>query len=439
MGAFLGMRGTGSWATDQRPKSYRESILFLFPNGTAPLTAIMSKLKSESVDDPEYNWWTKGLATQRAAITGIYTAATMLLGDAQGDVATSVAGDMKWIKMTAADARFFRIGHQVLLRDASDFTVDLNAKVIAVSINGASSFIQVKLLEADDNSSYSHNISDCDTVLIIGNINAEGAVMPTGLTSDPTKVYNYTQIFRSPVSITRTARKTRLRTGDAYKEMKREALENHSIEMEKAFLFGVRSENTGDNGYPERTTDGIITMIRRDAAANVDDYTLNETYAGKEWTEAGGGETWLNNFLEVLFRYGKGEKLALCGSGALLGINNLAQSGSHMTLASTDKTYGINVNRWLTPFGVVNLLTHPLFSIETTLRNSMLIIEPQNLIYKYIDDTDFYAEGDAKKAGPGVNASRKDATDEEWLTEAGLEMHHPSTAGFLNGVGQDHA
>jgi hypothetical protein len=54
MGAFLGMRGTGSWATDQRPKSYRELILMLYPNGTAPLTAIMSKLKSEVVTDPEF-------------------------------------------------------------------------------------------------------------------------------------------------------------------------------------------------------------------------------------------------------------------------------------------------------------------------------------------------------------------------------------------------
>lgn len=69
----------------------------------------------------------------------------------------------------------------------------------------------------------------------------------------------------------------------------------------------------------------------------------------------------------------------------------------------------------------------------------MLILEPQNLIYKYIDDTDFYGEGEAKKSGPGVNASRKDATDEEWLTEASLELHHPTTMGFLNGVGLDSA
>jgi len=31
--AFLGMRGNGDWATDQRPKSWREGILFLNGRG----------------------------------------------------------------------------------------------------------------------------------------------------------------------------------------------------------------------------------------------------------------------------------------------------------------------------------------------------------------------------------------------------------------------
>ena len=53
--AFLGMRGSGDWATDQRPKNWREGILHLYPNGMAPLTAILSKMKEQSVDDPESN------------------------------------------------------------------------------------------------------------------------------------------------------------------------------------------------------------------------------------------------------------------------------------------------------------------------------------------------------------------------------------------------
>jgi len=50
---FLGMRGTGDWVDGQRPKNWREQILYLYPNGMAPLTAILSMLNSEKTDDPQ--------------------------------------------------------------------------------------------------------------------------------------------------------------------------------------------------------------------------------------------------------------------------------------------------------------------------------------------------------------------------------------------------
>ena len=184
--------------------------------------------------------------------------------------------------MSASDIIHFRVGHTVVMRDASDFTVDVVGKVTARTSNGSSSSIGVKLLEADDNSSYSHDLSDCDKVMVIGNVNAEGAAMPSALAYDPDKLYNYTQIFRTPLSITRTARKTKLRTGDQYKEAKREALELHGIEMEKAFLFGIPYEGTGDNGKPERTTEGLITCLRTNNSGNVADFQLDATYHGKK-------------------------------------------------------------------------------------------------------------------------------------------------------------
>lgn len=430
--SFLGMRGSGDWATDQRPKNWREGILYLYPNGQAPLTAIMSKLKSERVDDPEYNWWTKTLPSQRATVTGIYTDAVLATAYTSG----GVAGDIVYFKMAAADVAHFRVGHQVLMRDASDLTVDVVGKVTARAANGASSYVAVKLLEADDNSA-SHDLSDCDTMIIIGNVNAEGAAMPGAVAYDPTKIANYTQIWRTSLSITRTARRTKLRTGDSYKEAKREALELHSLEMEKSMIFGVPTEGTGDNGKPERTTGGILYYLRTYASTNVVDFYSDSTYSGKAWLDDGGGETWLTNFLELLFRYGRQEKLALCGSGALLGINRLAQASTHMNITPTTKAYGINVNQWITPFGTIYLKTHPLFSMEATLRNSILLIEPEELSYRFIDDTNFYGEGDTKTTSQGNNSNRIDGTNEEFLTEAGLEIHHPSVFGFMNGVGLD--
>lgn len=427
MAGFLGLRGTGDWATDQRPKNWREMILFLYPNGDAPLTALMSKLASEGVNDPEFNWWTKSLASQGGAITNIYTDVTLSSAYTSG----GSAGDVVYVNVAEAVADEFRAGHQVLLRDSSHYDVDVNAKVTAVVKNGASSYIACKLLEADDNGA-STDLSDADRILIVGNVNPEGGAMPSAISYDPTKWYNYTQIWRTPLEITRTARKTKLRTGDAYQELKREALELHSIEIEKSLIWGIRTENTGANGKPERTTMGLIPAIRAGAPANVNDYTLNTTYSGDTWLTS--GEVWLDTMLEQIFRYGRTEKLALCGSGAILGINRLIKNGGNFDFTPKTTSYGIRVMEWVTPFGTINMMRHPLFSYEETNRNSMVILEPQNLKWRFIDDTKFYKAGE-KTVDSGQE--RIDGTKEEYLTEAGLEYHHPTAFGYLNGVGED--
>lgn len=418
MSVNLGMRGNGDWATDQRPKNWRETILYLYPNGTAPLTAMMSMLGSERVDDPEYNWWTKTLPTQGGAVTNVYLDAAMTTPYVSG----GVAGANLFVKCAAATAEQIRAGHQVLLRDASDLDVDVNAKVSAVIINGASSQLSVKLLEADDNSS-NGDLSDCDTIMVIGNINAEGAVMPSVLAYDPVKWYNYTQIFRTPMSMTRTAMKTRLRTGDQKKEAKREALELHSIEMEKAFLYGVMSEGTGENGKPERTTQGLIAATK--AGGITTNYVTEGDYAGDAWLAS--GEAWLDSKLEEIFRYGDQEKMAFVGSGTLLAINNLAKQSGQLNMQMGETKYGIKVMSWITPFGTIHMKTHPLFSYEASSRNAMLVFEPRQLKYRFIDDTQFIDQS---------GTTTKDGKEEEFLTEAGLEYHHPIGWGWLTGFGQ---
>lgn len=427
---FMGMRGTGDWQTDERPKNWRETILYLYPNGNAPLTAILSKMGSEKTDDPEFNWWTKMFTSQSCAATGIYTDAALDTAYVTG----GKAGDIIYVKAAEADLTEFRAGHQVLLRDSDDLTVDVVGKVTEVTYAGASSYLTVKLLEADDNSA-SHDISDVNRVMIVGNINAEGADMPSAIAYDPVKWYNYTQIFRTPLSITRTARKTRLRTEDAYQRMKREALEIHSVEMEKAFLFGIATENVGSNGKPERTTMGLINAIKGGGigsggpAGMVADFKTDNS--GSTWLA--NGEDWLDTKLEELFRYGDNEKLGLCGNGVILGINRLVKQGGDFTFTPTTTSYGIKINKWETAFGTLNLLSHPLFNLEPSMRNTMIALEPRNLKYRFIDDTKFYDDKDNKNTGH----NHRDGTDEEYLTEAGLEYHHPISWAYMKGIGQN--
>ncbi len=425
---FLGMRGTGDWVDDQRPLNWRQNILYLYPNGMAPLTAILSMMGQKKVDDPQFHWWTETIGSVGGVINGIFTLSDLSVPYAAG----AVAGTVLYFTTTVALGNRVRIGHQMLLRDASDYDVDVTGKVIGVDI-AATTIFSVQLLEADTVTTLGNNLSNCDNFLITGNINPEGGEMPDAIAMDPVKHLNYTQIFRTPLSITRTARLTRLRTGDDYQKAKREALEMHSIEMELAYWWGIPTENIGANGKPERTTQGVINFIRTDAPANVDDYRLNATYSGLTWAQ--GGETWFKFYLEQIFRFGAAEKLAFVGSGALLGIDALAMAGGQINLTPGQKTYGMQIREWITPFGSLMMKTHPLFSFDATTRNMMVIIEPKELEYKFITDTTFYGESFAKQHPEGYGHGRIDGTEEEYLTECGLEFGFPTKCAVLNGFG----
>lgn len=430
---FQGMRGAGDFLANEEVENWRQGVLRLFPNGMTPLTAITALMGSEATTNVIYHWNTKTLPTQRAAITGVYTNNT--LGTAYSGTGGGVIGTVLHLKVaTEVEAKRFRTGHQVLIRLSTDHTIDVTAEVKGIVLNGASSYITVSLLEADDNGTVtaSQNISDCDTLLIIGNVNADGGTRPTSISYLPTAYQGQCQIFRTALDLTRRAMKTTLRTGDAYQEAKLDALQDHTLEMEKAWLFSQEYTGVGDNGKPVTTTRGIIPFLKLYAPDNVVDYTQDTDYSGKTWLQ--GGEQWMDEMIQLLFKDGNVEgRLVFCGDGALAGINRLVKATGGMTLTPKMTSWGIGVTEWYTVFGTINLKTHPLFSFEETNRYSMLSIVPQNIKYRYIDDTEFYEDNQYKKGG----GDGKDAISEEWLTDAGLEFHWPTMCGYFNGVGQD--
>lgn len=432
---FLGMRGSGDWSSDERPQNWRQKVLQLFPTGSTPLTAIMSKLKSEKTDDPQVNWFEKELASQRGAVTDIFIDdLTTSYVYASHQATNGIAGGIVYVQVAEATANHFRAQHQVTLRDASRSDVDVTGFVKSVHKAGANSKLVVELAEADDNSadSTNFNLSTVDVVLISGNGHPEGSTLPDPVAYDPSPLYNLSQIFITPLSITRTARKTRLRTGDAYQEAKIEALQYHSVEMERAFLFSERRSTTGENKMPLRFMRGIEKWIKSDSDSVNSDYTLESDYNGKTWIQK--GEEWLDDKIKDIFKWNDNQVLmGLCGNGFLHGVNKLAKAAGQINLQPMSTAYGLQAKEWVTPFGTIALMTHPLFNLEATDNNKCIIGDPRRLIYRFIDDTMFLKDPGERVAG----YTKRDASDEAYLTEATLELHHPKSWGLLNGGGQD--
>jgi len=429
--AIQGLRGSVSFAADgtlaRRPENWRETILALYPNGQAPLTALLALMKSQSTDDPIFHWFEKELPDQKATVTGVYTDAL-----SSALTATSlVQGTDLWLKMSAAHVANFKLGHIVTVVATGTGYQDIAKQRFQLlitatpTVNGANSFVTGKMISATFTCLAAAVYTTC---VVSGSAHPEGDTSGTSIAYDPTEYSNYTQIFRDSLEATRTAKKTRLRTGDAVAQAKKEALELHSIGMERGFFFnGPKYVTTGANSQPLRVTGGVRGYI----STNKWDYR-GQTGLGTTFCDTAANalltKTWLDAKLEQIFRFGSQEKLAFCGSGALLGIQAMIQLLPSTTYSLTAQTmsYGFKVLELVSPFGTLLLKTHPLFTLDAQFRNDIVILDTEYLIYRYVDDTKYL---------PNRQANDLDGEKSEYLTECGLEVHFEKAHGIIQGFG----
>lgn len=393
--AIAGLRHTNNFVEDERPKNWRAGILMSMPNGEAPLTGLTAAMKNESTDDPEYYWWEKNMQNRRLQLSAAIT-----------DSATSIAVTEAAQSVKAGD--ILRSEHTgeimyVTADPANDTTI-----VVSRSYAGPVNATAIP--------------SNADTnpmLVVIGSAYEENSDAPTAVMFDPVKKRNYTQIFRNTLNHSRTARKTRLRTGDQVKEAKRETLEIHSVDMERAWWFGEPSEKVR-NGNPIRTTGGILSYIPAAHQRNV-----NTEYPDGITLEA------FDEYLDEMFRYGSNEKMGWLGNRALTTLNQMVRNNSDYSIAFGEKEYGINVARFVCPYGTLVVKTHPLFNQMRGVDNApgfesnMVVMDMGDIVYRYIDDTQYEQE----LQGNGVDGKKSG-----YLTEAGLELHHGRHHYWLKGL-----
>ena len=425
-----GLFGTQDWQADQDPEHWDTVIAMYGPKGTAPLQAIFAAMGSASIASKDINWFERITATMRGAITGIYTTPTLAVAYTSG----GVSGTQLHVKMSADDAAQIRAGQLLLLRDASISINDHVVLVTAITKDGANSFATTTLLETDNNgSTESVDISDADVFMIIGNANAEGGSTPANLSRIPTKFENQTEIFWEPLRLTNTALVTDLRTDPGtLAEKQAETFERYMIQKEWANIFGVQSTTYDADGEEIRTMDGILTAIRANTS-NLFDYRRDTDYSGDSWKQS--GYDFLQANLEVLGRRGTNRKVAFCGGISLLGMTQLAETYGDIQLNPRSTEFGLDVVTWITPGFTIDLVRHPLFVQEATLRHAMLVLEPQYLKRKVLRPTKYLVDPNRDRGGEGAI----DGIVEGWREECTLKYENIDSMGFFSGVGNANA
>lgn len=401
--AVAGLRGTGDWGTDERPKNFREMILWRDPNGQAPLTALMSKMRTESTNDPQFYWWEEELNPVRIQVNGAITTSTYTTITVDGgDGEDLVPGDLLMIEATPTDG--------------TAYTFEI------LRVDSVTSATQIVVSRGAAGTTASTTITDDAYLLRIGSAFEEGGTSPDSSTRNPTKYTNYTEIFKTTYEITNTAKVTRTRTGDPIKNDKKRKMFDHSVGLEHACLFGVPYEDTttASNGKPLRYTGGLFYFLNQAVAAGdthcirvhttstsvTEDDFLDDTYKLFDYNAEGAGN----------------ERIVLAGNIWLNRLNKFIKNSSSARLNydGVVDVFGMKLTRITIPQGTWYVRSHPLMNTNSLFSKGAFFINPAGIRWRPMSgrDTGFK---------DNIQANDADSTKGQWLTEGGCEYHHLKT------------
>lgn len=355
-------------------------IGLLKPDDAALLSFLkLAKNKSQAASNPKFEWMEDGLAPRWDAVNNA-------AGVASG--VTTVTVDNGTYFSANDIVKVPRTGEVLLVTAIA--TNDLTV-VRGYGVTAAAALV------------------DNDPLVIVGNVNEEFAGIRTMKTTGLTPMYNYTQIWRTPFGVSRTAQKTKLYGPSelSYQQMKKGI--EHKKDMERSLIFGERKEDVSGS-HPKRATGGALSFL-----------TANNYDAGGLLTQS----EFDNNISEVIFKYGSKEKI-LYASARLLSVINGWALGKLM-IDQEAKKFGLSVFKYVTPFGTYNII-NGMHTLEGAVYGGYgIILDPENIKYRPL-------EGSDTTLRTNIQNNDADGRIDEYLTEGGLEVRNKETHAVLTGV-----
>lgn len=410
MSGVAGLRGTGDWGTDERPKSFREKILFLDPTGDAPIFGLSGKAGKYTVDDPEYNWWCETHNHVRLQVNGALVAGdTTITVDSSDPTASSMDG-------AYGTATHLKEGDLLMVEPAALSSFDPEVVRVAQVLSDTQ-FVVAR----GANGTTPGSIGNDAYLTLIGSSYAEGTSAPDAVSRNPIKFNNYCQIFKDTYEITQTADNTTARTGSAWSNDKKRKMFDHSRAIEMSLLFNVRAyETTGANGKPLRYTKGIQGFV---PATNK-----------QAWTSAVTTAMFIDAMEPIYSFSGNGvggdTRIGFTGNEGLIEMGKIIKGDSDVTIELGEKIrlWGIDFRELIMPWGRLLLRGHPLLSRHSVFKSSMFIIDFSALKYAPMKGRDTKTKDDVQAKDEDVRRGFVQ-TEAGWFVDAG-----GLTCGVFHGI-----
>ncbi len=377
MSGIAGLRGTGDWGTDERPKDFRESILFYNPNGTAPIFALTGKAGKKTVTDPQFFWWNEPNTLWRADINGALGTSDTVITIDPTDPSTTTPQNV-W-----QTATHLKPGDLLYVEPSADTAVFAGEILQVQAVLSDTQFTALR----GAGGTTAASIADESVLTLIGSAFAEGAGAPPAVSRNPLKYTNYTQIFKDTYELTGTVTETFARTGDAWSNDKKRKMFDHARAIELAFLWGQKSETTGSNGKPLRTMGGLRSFI---PSSNTTVFSTATT---------------VNSFLDALtplFDFdteGGDTRIGFMGNKALTELNKIlfATTNVRVNWDKEIKLFGMDFKEMILPRGRILFRSHPLMSRHTGfLASAMFVLDFASVKYVCLKGRDTRVKDDVQ-------------------------------------------
>jgi hypothetical protein len=411
MSAINGLRGTGDWGVDERPKDFRNTILWMNPNGSAPIFAMTGRASEKTVSDPEYSWW-----AETNTIVRLQTSGALIAGDTTITV-NSVDPTATSFGVAYGTATHLKPGDLLLVEPPAG-AFGTPEYLLVTEVLGDTGFT----VQRGAAGSTPASIASGSFLLLIGSAYAEGTAAPRAVSRNPVKFSNYTQIFKTTYELTKTANVTEARTGDPWSNDKKRKMYDHSRDIEHTLLYAYRkTETTGDNGKPLRYTGGLRAFV---PATNVTAFTVPAT------TDT------ILSALEPLWKFtasgelGGDTRVCFTGMSGALAMAKIikAEDSVQMQMGDTIKMWGLDFQELKMPWGRLLFKTHPLLSHHPTFKNSFYILDFAALKWCYMKGRNTVNNDD-------VQMKDEDVRRGFWLTEGGWFVDGGGmTMGILDNV-----
>jgi len=402
------MSGTGDWAhPDYRPKNYRQMAFKLFPDSPTPFTKMLSKLSTKTVTDPEFKIFEERLPAQSMEVEG--EVAEAIIKHDTSTVVAAVTGS--W---GSTPLYFFKVGD--LLKS------ELTGEVVRITAIATGISMTVSRYWGDTATAGTSVLADASILRWVGSAYPEGDGAPKAISKQPTVVSNYTQIFKDTAGLTGTAEATTFRPeAKQWPVLQAQCLERHMLKLEAAFLWGAKEETLIANARGEmeyaRSTGGFRDFVQ--GAGYFKDFSGAVTLDAVE------------DRMERIFTYGSKTKGSWVGYRALNVLNKLVRGNSQWNWNAEAmpkiQTYGLEVMQLRCPFGVLNMIPHPMMAESTAYTSEMYIFDSKNLEYVTLSgrDTDWH---------PNAQNVDEDAKRGYYQSECGLRLALPETHEVWTGM-----